>query len=66
MKKKPKLTPGAALVANRWRKKDARKHQSESISNWWAQFTSEERKAILRERAAKRAEKKNANAQKGI
>jgi RecB family exonuclease len=65
MAKSRKSKAAQSLVGRRWRRHEAHNAQSKRARDYWAQFTSEERSAILRARAKIRDERRKATAMLG-
>jgi hypothetical protein len=62
MVKSRKSKAAQSLVGRRWRRQEAHNVQSKRARDYWAQFTSEERTAILQERAKVREERRKSAA----
>ena len=62
MAKSRKSKAAQSLVGRRWRRQEAHNVQAKRARDYWAQFTAEERSAILRERAKIREERRKATA----
>jgi len=62
MAKSRKSKAAQSLVGRRWQRQEAHNVQSKRAREYWAQFTPEERSAILQERAKIREERRKAAA----